>query len=266
MTGLRIWHQGISDLTAMGDYPELLKAHAVDCTDLSTVVDVHGVARGTYPNGVAPMTVLRHSSLESLLGQQLVMNAVRAEREGYNAVAVTCFFDPVLAEMRDAVSIPVVSIFESTVRWGLERHPRLVMLAMDTPQAGHLRGLVKRMEVEESRVVIATMAPEMNEHDLGGLENAPQVLERVATVVHALDLSDDDAVVPAEGYFNLMLARAGYNACGANPLVDSVGVLLRDASKRASSPARAGAPRSDFGAWYAHMLSASSKALADHGL
>lgn len=114
-TTIRIWTQSITDLTKLPGYADTLKAHAHRICSPDTVIDVHGVRPGSYPNGLAPIQMTKYHWAEHLLETQLVENMMRAEREGYDAVAISCFLDPGMEKGRSVVDIPVVSSCESAL-------------------------------------------------------------------------------------------------------------------------------------------------------
>ena len=48
----------------------------------------------------------------------MIENAIKAEREGYDAFVLGSFSEPFLREIRSAVDIPVASVVESSVLVG----------------------------------------------------------------------------------------------------------------------------------------------------
>src|SRR5688572_31626182 len=93
-------------------YGPALEKHFAAVSAPGTTVDIHGVAPGTY-RGSTPAEVARHAYLMSLAVHQILDNARRAEREGYDAVAITILQDPGVREARSLVDIPVAGYGES---------------------------------------------------------------------------------------------------------------------------------------------------------
>src|SRR3990167_3293472 len=110
---MRIWHQSFTDLTMVPLYRRTLVEHASRAVDAGTEVVVHGLRPGTYGRDFVPIDAIRHRYLESLNELQVCEAVLTAEREGYNAVALGCFFDPALRQARSLVDIPVVSLLET---------------------------------------------------------------------------------------------------------------------------------------------------------
>ncbi len=60
-----------------------------------------------------PYTTYRYNAMKSVDGA--VERIIKAEEEGYDAVVISCTFDPGLFEARGIVDIPVVGILEATI-------------------------------------------------------------------------------------------------------------------------------------------------------
>jgi Asp/Glu/hydantoin racemase len=65
--------------------------------------------------GITGLDGFFYSYLDTLNAQSVFHAAVQAEKEGFDAVLITCFGDPMLYQIRQAVSIPVVSLGESAM-------------------------------------------------------------------------------------------------------------------------------------------------------
>lgn len=73
----------------------------------STVLEGTGFGAGT-PH-------LEYEFYEHLAIHEILKNAVWAEKEGYDAVVIGCFYDPGLREARELVKIPVVGVCEASL-------------------------------------------------------------------------------------------------------------------------------------------------------
>jgi Asp/Glu/Hydantoin racemase len=61
--------------------------------------------------GVAGLTSqLHYKAFDFRNNRGLFKSALRAEREGYDAVAIGCFLDPVLDDLKEALDIPVLDV------------------------------------------------------------------------------------------------------------------------------------------------------------
>src|SRR5436853_30587 len=69
------------------------------------------------PSCMAPPATTTPALTEYRVGRNFIRNAVEAERQGYDAVAITHFQDPGLAEAKSAVGIPVLGLGETTLHF-----------------------------------------------------------------------------------------------------------------------------------------------------
>ncbi len=82
--------------------------------DLVREKDTEIVAR--FPAwGIAGLDGFFYSYIDTLNSQSVFHATVQAEQEGFDAVLITCFGDPMLWQIRQAVDIPVASLGESSM-------------------------------------------------------------------------------------------------------------------------------------------------------
>lgn len=224
---IRIWTQSITDLTQLPGYEKVLKAHAHQICGTDTVVDVHGVRPGTYPNGMAPIEMTRYRWADHLLSAQVVENIVRAEREGYDAVAISCFLDPGLEEARGLVDIPVVSSCETALLVSSAIGRAVGLLAIDEHMAAKTRELVRRYGYADRVTTVETLSPPITEHELDrAFAGSPAFVERFTRQAAKLVEAGTDVIIPAEGVINTVLVRNRVQTVAGAPVLDSYGALI----------------------------------------
>lgn len=224
---VRIWHQSYTDLSRLPGYAGMLQEHARRICAPDTVVDLHGVAPGTYPAGMAPVEIVGQPYANHLVFVQIVENAIRAEREGYDAFAISCFIDPALELARSMVEIPVVSSCETAllISSTVGRAPGLI--ALDEAMAEEVRHLVGRYGYAERVAVVTALDPPMNEFELDhAFAGSPEFVARFAAQADRVVRSGADVIVPAEGVLNTVLVRNEVRRIRDTPVLDSYGALL----------------------------------------
>lgn len=102
----RIWFQGATDRVHMAPYIAKVEAH------LKAILDP--AFTGTF-NTTTPPATTTHALTEFRVAANFIRNAVEAERQGYDAVAITHFQDAGLMEAKSAVDIPVLGLGETTL-------------------------------------------------------------------------------------------------------------------------------------------------------
>ena len=238
---IRIWHQSLTDLTVLPGYAGMLRDHARRVSQPETTVELHGLKPGTYPPGMPPIEMTRYQWAHHLAFVQVVENCMRAEREGYDAVAISCFVDPGLESARSVVDIPVVSSCETAllVAATMSRAPGL--LTIEAPMARILRELVHAYGYGERVKMVAAMEPPITEHELDlAFAGSPEFVARFAGQARRLIDAGCDLVIPAEGVVNTVLVRNKVDEIDGTPVLDSYGALLAYAEMLVQLRRRAG--------------------------
>jgi allantoin racemase len=225
----RIWLQSLTDLSTVGGYAELLTQQAEQTCLPSTVVDVHGVPAGTYPAGVAPISVLRYPWIERLLSDTVGYAALQAEREGYDAVAVSCFFDPALDEARSLVDIPVVSGLESSLVIALSVSRRVGLLTLDDRHSVAASKLVGHYGLADRLACVVPLSPHMTELELVDPANSGQVLANLVGAASEAATRGAEVVIPAEGVLNATACRDGRRDVAGVPVINGIAAILAHA-------------------------------------
>ena len=217
----------MTDLTLLAQYAKTLAQHAQAVCDPDTVVDVHGVAPGTYPSGVTPIEAIVHPWTDRMISAQIIRNAVIAQREGYDAFAISCFFDPGLREARSLVDIPVVSLCETSLYVGTVMGGRFGLIGLGPAQVFVLDELVARYGAAGRVVATLPMDPAVTEADLEAVHGGGgDLVERVEEVARRAVALGADVIIPAEGVLNTALVRRGVKTLAGAPVLDAYGTLL----------------------------------------
>lgn len=223
----RIWHQSYTDLTQLPGYAGMLAEHARAVSAPDTAVTLHGLRPGTYPEGMPPIAMVGYRYAQQLADMQVIENIVTAEREGYDAVAISCFLDPGLEEARSMVDIPVVSSCETALLVSSVIGRSVGLLTLAEPMAEHLRDLVARYGYRERVAAVAVMDPPIDEHDLDkAFAGSPDFVERFSDQARRLIEQGVDVIIPAEGMLNTALVKNRVRAVDGVPVLDSYGSLI----------------------------------------
>lgn len=224
---MRIWHQSYTDLTRLPGYAGMMAKHASKVCDPTTQVDLHGIAPGSLPEGVPPVTSIGFRHARQLIDLQIIENAVIAEREGYDAVAISCFLDPGLEEARSLVDIPVVSSCEAALLMSSLVGRSFGLIALDRAMADHVRTLVARYGFHARVATVETLDPPMDEHQLdSAFADSTAFVSGFEIQARRLIAAGADVIIPAEGVLNTALVSNGVRQFDGVPVLDSYGTLL----------------------------------------
>ncbi|ALV39979.1 hypothetical protein AU252_01360 [Pseudarthrobacter sulfonivorans] len=224
---IRIWHQSYTDLTALPGYAQMLAEHAARICGPDVDVVLHGVDPGTYPKGFMAVDVGGFEMVRTLIDQQIVRNCMRAEEQGFDAVAISCFVDPGLDLARSLVDIPVVSSCQTSLLVSATMGTRFGMIGLDRNMADILTGLVDRYGFRDKVVRIASPEPPLRENELDAAFADPaHILDRLTQEIAKLIAEGADVIIPAEGVLNTLLVHGGVQRVQDVPVLDSYGALL----------------------------------------
>ncbi len=217
---MRIWYQSFTHEDESAAYLERLKAHLDSIADPGTEIDVHTM----YPSAtnVHPITEMR-------LGVQVVKNAVRAEREGYDAFAIGHFQDAGLMEAKSVIDLPVLGLGETTMlhactlarKTGLVTiHPVFIPWHEDQIVA---YGLGSRM----TGVRAMTTSPLDYVAAISDRAAYERIRDQFETQAMPFVEEGVDALIPAGGLPMLLLASEhGFNVGGA-PVLNGLNILVK---------------------------------------
>lgn len=227
---IRIWHQSISELDHLPNYRQMLVDHAARVCRPDTIVDVHSMRPGTYPKGIAPIDVLGSPWCHYLANVQIVEGAIRAQEQGYDAVAVTCFHDPVLREARSVVDIPVVSMCESTLLLTCSIGARLGLIGIGPANLDLVADRVRLYGLTDRIAALLALETAVNEREVDALFDTDSALTAAFCLqARKAIAAGADVLVPCESLLNTALVRQGMTAIDDVPIVDAFAMMLTHA-------------------------------------
>ena len=229
---MRIWHQSFTDLTVMPLYRKTIAEHAKAVMGQDAAVSVHGLRPGTYAEGCAPIDAIKHRYVAAVHELQVCDAAMVAEREGFDALALGCFFDPGLRAARSLVDIPVAGLGESCalVACSLGRTFGLVTLCED--QSADYTDLMLSYGLERRFAGALALDPAIDEFSLEADEKTARAIEeRFDVACAAMVARGAEIIIPADGVLNEFLVRRRRLTSRAGvPVMDSLGALFQHAA------------------------------------
>lgn len=223
----RIWHQSFTDVTRLPSYARMLGEHARHVCGPQVELEVHGVAPGSYPDSMNPIEATRYPWSNHVLSSQIAHAAARAEREGFDAVVISCFFDPGLREARSLVDIPVVSMAETALTLTMTMGGRLGLIGLEQEQSFALAELAAAYGATDRVVATIPVEPAITEAELEGVyDGGGDLVERVEHAARQAISRGADLIIPAEGVLNTSLVRRGLTQVDGVPVIDGYGLGL----------------------------------------
>jgi allantoin racemase len=232
---VRIWYQSMADISRYPAYGEALRRRARGLLRPDTEVEVSGVAVGTYGD-LPPTSVSIHALAYHVLLDQVVGLAVRAEREGFDVMALGSFSEPHLRVIRSAVDIPIVSLAESTLLTGCMLARKVGVVTVTRHIRWMIEHIVDGHHLGERVAPIGVLDPEFSEDDLAAALDDPHRLVDafLAAARRLIEHEFVDVIVPGEGILSQMLADEGVREIDGVSVMDGAAVTLTHAEMMAT--------------------------------
>ena len=228
---MRIWHQSFTDLDMVPLYHRTLVEHAAKVSDPGVSVTVHGLKPGTYGRDFVPIDALRHRYLETLMETQIVEAALTAEREGYDAVALACFYDPGIIAARSLVDIPVVGLSETAMLVACSLGQRFALVALNADQQAKHEEVAHAYGLSERLAASIAMDPPINEYMLEGDDDTTRpIVKGFHRACRQALSAGAEVIIPGDGVLNEFVWRKGLMRFEGAAVMDGLGVLFRYAA------------------------------------
>ena len=227
MTDIRIWHQSFTVLSDLGDYDKALREHFARVSRPGTIIDMHGMRPGSYQSNY-PGDDIKYGVLQYLHGLQFLLNGIRAEREGYDAYAISTLPEPTLRETRSALGIPVVGYGESAMLSACDLGERFGVLVFIDELAELVAYNVGRLGLA-SRFSGARHAGFRFADVLEGFASPARLIDRFRAAARDLVRAGANVIIPGEAPLNVLLAREGIQEVDGVPVLDSLACWIKQA-------------------------------------
>jgi allantoin racemase len=234
---IRIWHQSFTVLSDLAAYDEALRDHFRRVARPGTVIDMHGMREGTYRSNY-PGDDIKHVGFQFLHSIQFLQGALLAERQGYDAYALSTLPEPGLREIRALVGIPVVGYGECAARAAVGDGRKFGALVFIPELAELYRDNVRRHGLG-CRLVGAKDVGFRFADVLAGFAAPGPLIDRFRLAARKLIAKGAEAIVPGEAPLNVLLAMNGVTEVDGVAIVDSLGAWVR-ATEAAVDERRAG--------------------------
>ena len=224
---MKLWLQSGSGLSTDGAtaygrrYETSLQKRLEAIARPGTTFDVRGI--GSTPYGKD-----RYHSAKHKVATGVIESALRAEAEGYDAVAVINTFDHGYYELRELLRIPVAFISESTLHLACQLAPTVAVIGHNTQirlqveELGKRYGLASRMVDGESMDLTYEDFPRM-------YDDPAAYLERFRGAARAAIARGAGAFLVAGNPLNMFLVDHNALDVDGAPVIDGCAVVFKTA-------------------------------------
>lgn len=227
---MKIWFQ---KHVVQGRLPGLdaaYEAHFHRIARPDTEIHIHSLPAETYESPL-PERFVRYGAVESLFAQYFALQAIRAQRQGYDAFVIGTAQDPGLTEARAWAEIPVLGFGETAVHVASMLGQRFSFVGFIPELAEPLSANVRRYGLAERLGPFAFVAggPQRVEAALGG--SPGDFLEAFHQAARTVIPGGADVIIPGDGLTNEILFAAGVREVDGVPVIDADGLLVRMAEQ-----------------------------------
>jgi len=219
---MKLWYQSLARQARALDYGADLERMLAAVVDPGTTVHVEGLAESA---GIGA----HFRFLEYHDTREVIANALRAEREGYDAFLIGNITDAGLATARELINIPVLGLSETSLHFasimgrsfGLvaiaERwRPRLLQNVEDAGLTGRLTGIE----------VMATSPLELRKSFRDDARRR-EILAQFGAAAARLLERGAEVIIPAGGEVSLLVIEAGLHEIERAPVVSGICELVK---------------------------------------
>lgn len=232
---MRIWHQSLTVLEDVPEYAARMRQHILGAVRPDTEVVLHGLLPGTYPADY-PGDDIGYAFLFAMHSLQFPLQALNAEKAGFDAFAVCTLPDPMLREARSLVDIPVVGAGEVCFSAAAAGGRKFGMLLFIDRMAERYKEQIRAMGLEASCVGVEPVGFGFKDA-MAGFGNPGAIMDRFDAAARRLIAAGARAIIPGEIPLNVLLASTGKREVDGVPLLDSLALTLQ-AAERSTRPAK----------------------------
>src|SRR6516164_6781981 len=220
MDPTRIWYQSYVDKPNGKVYWDRLRRHLATLVDPGTTVEV---------KGITPHDNYAHPIVEFRCAREVICNAVRAEREGYDAFIIGHFQDAGLYEARSVVDIPVVALGEASMLYGCQLGQRSGIVTINTRYIPWFHHQIGKYGLERRVTGVHAMTFEPGQI-LKAYESealAAEVRELFAEQARPLVKAGVDVLIPGGGIPMLLFSRIRDHAVDGAPVINGIPIVVK---------------------------------------
>jgi allantoin racemase len=219
---MKLWYQSLARETEATPYGEILLRVIKHCADPGTEVFLQGIHDSA---GIG----VHYRLLEYHDTREVIYNAMRAEREGFDAFLIGNASDAGILVAREAVNIPVLALTESSLLVSCMMGSSIGLITVSDKWTPRIMENVRRCGMQD-RVVGAqglnTSPLELKKAMIDASLRDKVVADFMAAAKHLLD-QGAEVIIPAGGDVIVFLADAGIYEVERAPIINGIVELVK---------------------------------------
>jgi Asp/Glu/hydantoin racemase len=219
MSKRKLLWQSSTVIARFPDYNNAIIRHAKKILGSNFEIVVRGVNKGT-PD-------IHFQTYDFLNNFQVFQSVTQAEKDGAAGVAIGCFLDPILDELREVMNIPVLSLAETGMLTACMLGKRFSIISY-VPQLNNKRysELVHKYGLTERCAGLTSFDLPFEELD-NGFNDPTAVIKRFTSAAEEAISIGAEVLLPGCGCLNLILAENNITKVGGATVLDVSGALMK---------------------------------------
>lgn len=219
---MKLWYQSLSHNAATNPYGVVLRRIIDTVVDPGTEVHIDGV---TESAGIGQ----HYRWLEYHDTREVIDNAIKAQREGYDAYLIGNISDAGIREAREQVSIPVLGLSETCMHLACMMGARFGMVAISEKWIPRLLENAQRYGLERQLAGIEAMRTSPIDLKKGLLDvtHRQKLLGQFTAAAQRLLERGAEVIIPAGGEVVVFTIEAGMYELERAPIVNGIVELVK---------------------------------------
>lgn len=219
---MKLWYQSLARQTESTPYGVILKRVIDSCADPGTSVHVQGV---TQAAGIG----VHYRFLEYHDMRDVIYNAIRAEREGYDAFLIGNISDAGLREAREMVNLPVLGLAETSFHLACMMGANFALVTISEKWTPRIVENARRYGLERQLVGVEAMdtSPLELKKAMVDPQHRKNIIARFVAAAERLVAGGAEVVIPAGGDIIVFLAEAGIYEIRRAPILNGIIELIK---------------------------------------
>jgi allantoin racemase len=216
-------------------YFESLQEHFSRVKGKGTEIVIRDVSTGYGKQGM--MEVLNYSGTRLFNDVEILKSVMAAEKEGFDAISISCFFDPVLYEARQLLKIPVTGLAESSMLMASMMGTRFAIITLIPEfippiEANILKYRMEGKVIRHNPIRCLTLEPEkmqnIDEASFnGGQVNFTPLKENFQKIARGCIEDGAEVLIVGCGGLSPLIYKAGINQVDSVPVVEPMIVSFK---------------------------------------
>jgi Asp/Glu/hydantoin racemase len=242
---IRIWHQSFTVLQDLGAYDAALKAHFKRVARPDTEIVMHGMRPGTYRTNY-PGNDIRHAGLQFLHATQFVQAGLDAERDGFDAYAISTLPDPALREIRSMLRIPVVGYGESAMLTSCLLGSKFAVMVFISELTDLIAANAEKYGLAGRFAGVTDVGFRFTDV-LAAFDNPGALIDRFREAARKRIAAGAEVIIPGEAPLCVLLASQGIGNVDGVPVLDSLSCWIKHAEMLVDLKRQSGVERCQRG-------------------